>query len=100
LKLGDPEGAKLGQDVYAIGNPLGLSNTVTKGIISAHRSTKEGVRYIQLDATINPGNSGGPLLTKSGLVIGVNTFKVGGYEGLNFAISSTEIKESFRKYFQ
>ncbi len=100
LKLGDPEGTKLGQDVYAIGNPLGLSNTVTKGIISAQRSTKDGVRYIQLDATINPGNSGGPLLTKSGLVIGVNTFKVGGYEGLNFAISAAEIKKAFRRYFE
>ena len=100
LKLGDPERERLGEEVYAIGNPLGLSNTVTKGIISARRSTKDGVRYIQLDATINPGNSGGPLLTKSGSVIGVNTFKVGGYEGLNFAISATEIKEVFRKYLQ
>ena len=100
LKLGNPDAGRLGQEVYAIGNPLGLSNTVTKGIISAHRNTKDGVRYIQLDATINPGNSGGPLLTKSGLVIGVNTFKVGGYEGLNFAISAAEIKDAFRKYFQ
>jgi S1-C subfamily serine protease len=100
LNLGNPVDAKLGQEVYAIGNPLGLSNTVTKGIISAYRNAKDGVRYIQLDATINPGNSGGPLLTKSGLVIGVNTFKVSGYEGLNFAISATEIKEAFRKYVQ
>lgn len=100
LKLGDPDRERLGQEVYAIGNPLRLSNTVTKGIISARRSTKDGVKYIQLDATINPGNSGGPLLTKSGTVIGVNTFKVGGYEGLNFAISATEIKEVFRKYVQ
>ena len=100
LKLGDPDHERLGQEVYAIGNPLGLSNTVTKGIISARRSTKDGIRYIQLDATINPGNSGGPLLTKSGFVIGVNTFKVGGYEGLNFAISATEIKNAFQKYVQ
>jgi S1-C subfamily serine protease len=100
LDLGNPDDAKLGQEVYAIGNPLGLSNTVTKGIISAYRTAKDGVRYIQLDATINPGNSGGPLLTKSGLVIGVNTFKVSGYEGLNFAISATEIKEAFRGHLQ
>jgi hypothetical protein len=100
LKLGDPDRERLGQEVYAIGNPLGLSNTETKGIISARRNTKDWVKYIQLDATINPGNSGGPLLTKSGAVIGVNTFKVGGYEGLNFAISATEIKEVFRKYVQ
>jgi tetratricopeptide (TPR) repeat protein len=100
LKFGDPDHQKLGQEVYAIGNPLGLSNTVTKGIISAHRSTKDGIKYIQLDATINLGNSGGPLLTKSGFVIGVNTFKVGRYEGLNFAISAAEIKNAFQKYVQ
>ena len=100
LQLGDPDRTTLGQDVYAIGNPLGLSNTVTKGIISAIRTMKDGVRYIQVDATINPGNSGGPLLTRTGSVIGVNTFKVGGYEGLNFAISAVEVKEAFRKYIQ
>lgn len=100
LKLGDQMQTRVGQEVYAIGNPIGLSNTVTKGIISAYRSAKDGVTYIQLDATINPGNSGGPLLTRGGIVIGINTFKVSGYEGLNFAISVKEIKESFRSYLQ
>jgi len=98
LKLGDPTQTRVGQEVYAIGNPIGLSNTVTRGIISAHRTAKDGVTYIQLDATINPGNSGGPLLTRAGVVIGVNTFKVNGYEGLNFAIAANEIKEAFRSY--
>jgi S1-C subfamily serine protease len=98
LKLGDPTQTRVGQEVYAIGNPIGLSNTVTRGIISAHRTAKDGVTYIQLDATINPGNSGGPLLTRAGVVIGVNTFKVSGYEGLNFAIAANEIKEAFRSY--
>ena len=100
LKLGDPAQTRAGQEVYAIGNPIGLSNTVTRGIISAYRSAKDGVAYVQLDATINPGNSGGPLLTRAGTVIGVNTFKVSGYEGLNFAIAATEIKEAFRSYVQ
>jgi S1-C subfamily serine protease len=100
LKIGDPGQTRVGQEVYAIGNPIGLSNTVTKGIISAYRSAKDGVRYIQLDATINPGNSGGPLMTRTGEVVGINTFKVSGYEGLNFAIAATEIKEAFRSYIQ
>lgn len=100
LKIGDAGQTRVGQEVYAIGNPIGLSNTVTKGIISAYRSAKDGVKYIQLDATINPGNSGGPLLTRTGEVVGINTFKVSGYEGLNFAIAATEIKEAFRSYIQ
>jgi S1-C subfamily serine protease len=99
LKIGDPAQTRVGQEVYAIGNPIGLSNTVTRGIISAYRSA-DGVTYIQLDATINPGNSGGPLMTRNGDVIGINTFKVSGYEGLNFAIAASEIKEAFRSYIQ
>jgi S1-C subfamily serine protease len=100
LKIGDQTQTRIGQEVYAIGNPIGLSNTVTRGIISAYRSTKDGVNYVQLDATINPGNSGGPLLTRTGLTIGINTFKVRGYEGLNFAIAASEIIKAFRPYIQ
>jgi serine protease Do len=100
LRIGDQTQTRVGQEVYAIGNPIGLSNTVTKGIISAYRSAKDGVIYVQLDATINPGNSGGPLLTRTGLVNGVNTFKVSGYEGLNCTIAASEITEAFRSYIQ
>ncbi len=77
----------------AIGNPLGLNNTVTQGIISAiGRSGSDiGVQdkrldFIQTDAAINPGNSGGPLLNAQGEVIGVNTAIIGGAQGLGFAI--------------
>lgn len=59
----DTDVAKVGEEVYAIGNPLGLSGTVTKGIVSAYR-TSSGVTYVQIDAAINPGNSGGPLITR------------------------------------
>ena len=100
LTLGDAQRTSLGQDVFAIGNPVGLTDTVSKGIVSAYRIGANGVKYIQLDATINPGNSGGPLLTQSGVVIGVNTFKVKGYEGLNFAISADEIRAAFKKYIE
>jgi len=95
LQLDDSGKALVGEEIYAIGNPLGFSGTVTRGIISARRTDNNGIQYIQLDATINPGNSGGPLLSRNGRVIGVNTFKVRGFEGLNFAIASDEIKTAF-----
>jgi serine protease Do len=98
LPLGNSDAATIGQDVYAIGNPLGLTGTVTKGIVSAIRSAS-GRSYIQLDATINPGNSGGPLLDTDGAVIGVTTFKIRGIEGLNFAIAAHEIKNTFQQVF-
>lgn len=95
LILDDSSKASIGQEVYAIGNPLGLSGTVTRGIISALRQDNNGIHYIQLDASVNPGNSGGPLISRSGRVLGVNTFKVRGFEGLNFAVASDEIKSAF-----
>lgn len=83
----------VGQWAIAIGNPLGLNNTVTQGIVSATgRSGSDiGIRdkrldFIQTDAAINPGNSGGPLLNAQGQVIGVNTAILGGAQGLGFAI--------------
>src|SRR6516164_6734535 len=83
LQLEEAEKPHVGQEIFAIGSPLGLSGTVTKGIVSATRTTASGIHYIQLDATINPGNSGGPLLSRSGKVLGINTFKLKGFEGLN-----------------
>lgn len=93
VELGNSDNLVPGQWAIAIGNPLGLNNTVTQGIISATgRSGSDiGVRdkrldFIQTDAAINPGNSGGPLLNAQGEVIGVNTAIIGGAQGLGFAI--------------
>ena len=82
-----------GEEVIAIGNPMGLRGTATYGKVSAIRSAK-GVVYIQTDAPISPGNSGGPLFNMKGKVIGVTTFKYhpfSGAEGLGFAISIPSI---------
>ncbi len=91
--LGRTEGLSPGQWAIAIGNPLGLDNTVTAGIISAlGRSSSEvgipdkRVQFIQTDAAINPGNSGGPLLNDQGEVIGMNTAIRKDAQGLGFAI--------------
>lgn len=93
VSLGDSERLKPGEWAIAIGNPLGLDNTVTTGIISAtgRSSSQVGVpdkrvNFIQTDAAINPGNSGGPLLNASGQVIGMNTAIIRGAQGIGFAI--------------
>ena len=93
VQLGNSETLVPGQWAIAIGNPLGLDNTVTVGIISATgRSSSEvgipdkRVRFVQTDAAINPGNSGGPLLNDRGEVIGVNTAIRANAQGLGFAI--------------
>ena len=91
--MGNSDQLKPGEWAIAIGNPLGLDNTVTTGIISAtgRSSSAVGVpdkrvQFIQTDAAINPGNSGGPLLNSSGQVIGMNTAILQGAQGLGFAI--------------
>jgi serine protease Do len=96
LPLGDSDKMAVGQWVVAIGQPRGLSETVTQGIISAKHRT--GISdpssyedYLQTDAAINPGNSGGPLVNLNGEVVGVNSAIIsesGGFEGLGFAIPS------------
>jgi S1-C subfamily serine protease len=93
VQIGNSRNLLPGQWAIAIGNPLGLDNTVTAGIISATgRSSNEvgvgdrRVRYIQTDAAINPGNSGGPLLNDQGQVIGINTAIRADAQGLGFAI--------------
>lgn len=89
VKLGDSDALKIGQWVVAIGNPFGLENTVTAGIVSAKgRIIKSGPYddYIQTDASINPGNSGGPLLNMNGEVVGINTMFFAGGRGIGFAI--------------
>ncbi|RZD31613.1 MAG: hypothetical protein CXT77_01840 [uncultured DHVE6 group euryarchaeote] len=90
LDFGNSNNIKIGEKVVALGNPLGLSFTVTEGIVSAKdRIIIEGsAGLIQTDVAVNPGNSGGPLLNKEGEVIGIVNAKLAGYEGLGFAIPS------------
>ena len=88
LPLGSVAGVRVGQEAIAVGSPLGmLPNTVTRGIVSAVRRAG-AITLIQTDAAINPGNSGGPLLDRAGLVIGINSLKVGrAAESLGFAVA-------------
>ena len=99
ITWGDSAKLKVGEIVMAIGNPFGLTGTVTNGIISATGRNNVGIEsyedFIQTDAPINPGNSGGPLVNLNGHVIGVNTAiatKSGGYMGIGFAIPSDAAK--------
>ena len=112
IKLGNSNSVRIGETVYAIGNPIGFEfqRTVTGGIISAvDRTVKiknEDETYscmsnlIQTDATINPGNSGGPLIDSNGNVIGINTIKITSAEGIGFAIPINVIKPVIEKYEQ
>lgn len=96
LPMGDSEECEAGDAVIAIGSPIHLTGTVTKGIISAKRKVSKLNRtYIQTDTALNRGNSGGPLINMSGEVIGINTLKVvlPGFEGLNFALSINDAKK-------
>ncbi len=95
LELADSDDLNVGQKVIAIGNPLGLSFTVTEGIISAlDREGPNGLEeYIQTDVSLNPGNSGGPLIDTRGKVIGVNNFKLGNAESLGFALESNMVRQ-------
>ena len=95
LRLGTAASARAGEEVIAIGYALGsLSNTVTRGIVSAIRQTGS-VTLLQTDAAINPGNSGGPLLDRSGQVIGVNSMGIARQvgEGLGFAIAVDHVTQ-------
>jgi hypothetical protein len=95
---------KPGEEVFALGNPKGLANTVTRGIVSSVRRAEgefrsvipEGTTLIQTDAAVNPGNSGGPLLNANGEVVGIVTFKRSAGEGLNFALSIIDALEAIK----
>ena len=95
LKFGDSDDVLTGEKVIALGNPIGLSFTVTEGIVSAiHRIGPNNQEiYTQTDVPINPGNSGGPLINAKSRIIGINNFKIGGFEGLGFAIESNVVEE-------
>ncbi|MGD0886097.1 MAG: DegQ family serine endoprotease [Thermodesulfovibrionales bacterium] len=99
IKMGDSDTLRVGETVIAIGNPFGLNQTVTSGIVSAIGRANVGIAdyedFIQTDAAINPGNSGGALVNAKGELIGVNTaiFSTsGGYQGIGFAIPSSMAK--------
>ena len=102
VRLGGSDEISIGSDVHAIGHPRGESWTYTKGVISQFRNDyqwsggknafKHKADVIQTQTPINPGNSGGPLLAESGKMIGVNSFKTGDSEGLNFAVSIDDVK--------
>lgn len=85
-----------GEEVFAIGNPLGLERSVSQGIVSTRNRTFEGLVYIQTTTQINPGNSGGPLFNRRGEVIGVTNMKISGGEGLGFAIPVGYLKHFLR----
>src|SRR5579863_3004976 len=103
LKLSDSDQLRQGQVVLAFGNPLGLENSVSIGIVSSvGRQVKpdDPMVYIQTDAPINPGNSGGPLLDSDGRVVGINTFiltQSGGSEGIGFAIPSNIVRNVYEQ---
>ncbi len=101
LTFGDSDELKQGQIVLALGNPFGLDNSVSMGVVSAVSRQIKGddpMVYIQTDAPINPGNSGGPLLDADGKVVGINTLiftQSGGSEGIGFAIPSNIAREVY-----
>lgn len=99
IPWGDSDRLQVGEFVLAIGNPFGLSHTVTMGIISAVGRADVGItdyeNFIQTDAAINPGNSGGPLVNIKGELIGINTAifsKTGGYQGIGFTVPSNMVR--------
>ncbi len=100
IEFGDPNKAEIGDVVLAIGNPFGVGQTVTMGIISALGRTQLGINtfenFIQTDAAINPGNSGGALVDTSGRLLGINTAiysRTGGSLGIGFAIPSSTVQD-------
>ena len=108
VTLGDSGKIKIGESVYAIGNPIGFEfrRTVTSGIISGlnrtikieeHNKTSYMEDLIQTDATINPGNSGGPLININGEVLGINSVKITSAEGIGFSIPINIIKPIIEK---
>jgi serine protease Do len=102
LKLGDSDTVDVGADILAVGSPLGLSGTVTKGIVSAVRRLDSGITWLQIDASLNRGNSGGPLVLPDGTVVGVNSWKLRGesIEGLAFAIAVNDAKQLFKMFLK
>lgn len=108
LSFGNSDGVQPGERVFAVGNPFGLGETVTQGIISAkERSISDRQRDLfQTDAAINPGNSGGPLVNYRGELIGINVAIYSpdtenrGFAGVGFSIPSNDVKDTFEQILQ
>lgn len=96
IPFGRMEELRVGERVFAIGNPHGLERSVTQGIVSTSNRANAGMLYIQTTAAINPGNSGGPLFNLRGEMVGVNTWHVPGAEGLNFSIPVSTVETFVR----
>ena len=101
--MGDSDKILVGEDVIAVGNPFGLIQTVTYGIVSAKGRSNVGINeyenFIQTDAAINPGNSGGPLVSLRGEIVGVNSAifsQSGGYQGIGFAVPINMVRKIMR----
>ena len=92
LVFGNSDSIAVGSRVVAMGSPAGLEFTVSEGIVSAKRRIGD-FDYIQTDLSMNPGNSGGPLINPRGEMIGVNTLKLTGFEGLGFALTSEQVRD-------
>lgn len=97
LPFGDSDRVEVGEMVFAVGNPFGLDETLTQGIISAkgRRTSENAAEFLQTDAAINPGNSGGPLVSVRGELVGINTMiysQTGGSVGIGFAIPSAVVR--------
>lgn len=104
IEIGNSDATRVGEWVLAVGNPFGLTSTVTAGIVSAKARSLQILRnraysiesFIQTDAAVNPGNSGGALVNADGELIGINTAIVsesGGYEGFSFAVPSNLVRK-------
>lgn len=94
VTLGDSSKVEQADDIYTIGNPLELQNTISDGIVSGIR-TKMGIKYIQITAAISPGSSGGALFNAYGDIIGITSMTYSGAQNLNFAVPINEVKELF-----
>lgn len=92
IPFADYSRIRVGEPVFAVGNPLGLERSVSEGIVSTKNRAESGMLYVQTTAAINPGNSGGPLFNSRGEMIGVTTWGYLFSEGLNFAIPSSTVR--------
>lgn len=93
VRLGDSDEVKVGEDVIAIGNPEGLQNTLTKGVISGIRKDSRGRTYLQTTTPMSEGSSGGPLINMRGQVVGVAVSILWDAQNINFAIPINDVKD-------